>query len=144
MAYNVVTFSAVGQRVSELVEIFGGEIHLRGFHREVEQVVNDERRDDQPAHHHRARRIGRGGGCGIAGVGNRTGGAVFRREPDGRPDVQRDGQQQSETRGPDDFDVALEKVTVGIEHLGAEENLQIAGEMADDKQQQRGPGQGHE
>ena len=35
-------------------------------------------------------------------------------------------------------------MAVGIEHLGSEENLQIADEMPDDKQQQRGPGQGHE
>jgi len=52
--------------------------------------------------------------------------------------------KQDDADGPKQLGIALEEVSVAVDGLGAEEDLEVAGEVADDEQDQQEAGAGHE
>jgi hypothetical protein len=51
--------------------------------------------------------------------------------------------EQDNAGGPDDFQVGLQEMAVGVDLFGTDENLQIADQMADDEKKHHAAGAGH-
>src|SRR6267142_538765 len=135
---NVVAFF----RIHEIDEIFVGKIHPLRLHCEMKQVINNKYEHDNSAHQHRARSIGGTNRLPCA-VSDWPGCFVLSGKFHGGPNVQNQHQQQKNASGPDDLWIGLEKMAVPIDGFGAQENLKIAREVADDKQEHHKTGHGH-
>src|SRR5439155_8863273 len=109
-------------RVFKSNKAFSSQIDRGDLHREVKQMINDEDKNNQPAHEHRARRITRGNDF-ILRVTDRSRSAILRRQLYCGPNVQRDHDKQSEPGWLDQFRIGLQKMAVAIDHFWPQENL---------------------
>ena len=110
---------------------------------EMEQVIDDENEQDEPAHHH-----GAGGERRLhdvlAAVTFRPGAAVLDREPDRVINVEDDDEEQNAADDPEERPKFPEMLGVAVNPLRPEENLEVAEEMADDEQNQDYPSHRHD
>jgi hypothetical protein len=58
--------------------------------------------------------------------------------------MKRHAAEHDEAGWPDDFQVGLEEMAVGIDLIRADEDLQIASQMPDDKKKHHAAGGGHD
>ncbi len=124
-------------------EIPAGEVDRLDVGGEMEQMEDDEGRDDEAAHEHGAGGI-TGGNHFVAGVGLRPGGAVFRRQFDRRPDMQEDRRQQTDAHQPEQVAQPLQECSVTIQRFRPEKHLQVAGHVPEDEEKKRQAGGGHD
>ena len=113
----------------------------------MEQMIDDEHRHNQAAHHHGARGVAGGGRLplrrhtrpvarsAVLPLSNAspTKCAAPIRQP-----------SKNDPGGPDDFRIGLEKVAVAIDGFRPEEDLQIARQMADNEKKQSRATAGHD
>lgn len=101
----------------------------------VEQVINDEDEQDEPAHHH-----GAGGECCLydvfAPVTLRPGAPVLDREPDRVVNMRQDDNEQKGPNNPENRSEVVQMLGVTIDPIRPEEDLEIAEEMSDNEEDQ--------
>src|SRR5688500_17050811 len=134
-AVNIVPVSRVVQiheTPAGQYDAVGDEIHRWGLHREVEQMINDENENDQPAHEHRARSV-TGHDHFVMLIAHRTRAPVFYGQLARRPNMQPDQHEQADAREPKKFWDSLEEGAIGIELLCPQKNLQIPDHMEEHK-----------
>lgn len=110
---------------------------------EMEDVIDDEGEEHEPAQDHAA-----GGKCrfdclpALVTLGPRP--AVLDREPDGVVNVKEDDDQEPAADDPEEHPEPAQFFGVTVDPLRAEENLEVAEEMADDEKNQDEPGHRHD
>src|SRR5581483_10706987 len=129
--------------VLQFREIPSRQVDSGRLYCEMQEVINDERQDDQSAHQHGARRI-TGGHDLILRIGLRPRRPVFRREFDGRPDVQQDQNEEDDPRRPEDFGVGLQQVAIAVDGFRPQKDLQIPQQVQQHEQEKRQAGYGHD
>jgi hypothetical protein len=73
-----------------------------------------------------------------------AGGPVFEREHGRGPDVEDDTHQQYEAHNPQHRPKLVQKISIAIDVVGRQENLQVANEMAGDEANEDKAGHGHQ
>ncbi len=126
--------------------------HEAGVHRppgEMQQVVDDEQRDDDAAPAHGARSVG-GVDARAAGVGDRPRRAADQVELPRGPDVQHDGDQQHHAGAPQQgpprqlgLAGAAQEFRVGVEHPRTLVELEVARHVPEHEPEQDQAGGGH-
>ena len=111
--------------------------------REVQQMVNHESQDDRPAPHHGARSVG-GMKVGLFRVRNRPSSTLQPPQRERSPDMQADRRQKGDSRAPQQRWHAPQHFGVVINFLRWLVDLQITGQMPDDKAKQDEPRHRHD
>src|SRR5262245_25528389 len=112
-------------------------------HSKMEEMINDEGEENQPAHDHASRSQG----CFhrfLAPVMFGAGPSVLDRQPDGVVNVDQDDEEEKGTNDPKKRSKVAQMFRVTVDPVRPEEDLQVAQEMADDKQDQDHAGRGHD
>ncbi len=121
--------------VIERIEREGVEAGIGSANREMEDMINDEGKEDQPAHYHAA-----GGKSRFdrffapVTVGARA--AVFDRKPDRIINMEEDSQKQPAPNDPDQHTELAQFFGVAVDPLRSEENLEVSEEVTDDEKNQ--------
>ena len=111
--------------------------------REVKQVVDDEKENDDARHHHRARSVG-GLNHALAGVAHGPGAAVLDGKAHGGKNMNQEGGQKKGARGPQKGRHFFQMPGVAVERVPAEKDLQIAHEVRDHETEKKNPGHRHD
>src|SRR5208283_3147557 len=131
-----------GDHVVVDVAFVEGPAGVHGAEGEVEEMENQESEDDGAAPQHRAGSVG-GIEIGLLDVADGAGGALQKPELEGRPDVQADGNEESDASAPQEGREGFQRGRVVIDMFGGQKDLQIAEQMADDETEQDEAGDGH-
>src|SRR5262249_2227784 len=111
--------------------------------REMSEVINDEREHDQAAHNHVARSPARFHVIPVViRLGTRA--AIFDREQNGEINMQDHGREEGDSDEPEQGTEIAEVLRVTVDPIRSDKDLEVAEQMADDKNEQNHAGHGHD
>ncbi len=129
-----------------MVDVPVDEVAVRLAGGEVQQVIDDEDRQDRAAPAHGPRRVSRLDVLLAPAIADRASLPAPQRRGRRRPDVKHDRGEQRAARDPDEPAVQQlpQQLAVVVERLRPEVHLQVPDHVADDEQDQHDPGHRHD
>jgi len=109
---------------------------------EVEKVEDNKAQDDRAAPHHGAGGVG-GAEIGFLHIADRASLSLQKPKLERRPDVQGDGDEESDARAPNESRERFKGGGVVIDFFRREKDLQVAEQVADDKAEKNDTRDGH-
>ena len=129
--------------MAERVRLEQGEPWISYTYGEVRQMVNNKRQHDQSAHDHVSRGE-RGFYIFPVEVWLRPGTPVFNRQLDGHVSVNDNRDEQENADQPQQRAKVAQVLRVTVNPVRADENLEIAQQMSDNKEDQNDPSDGND